>query len=222
MAYDPKDPADKKIVDALIGEAVEAALEEAQVKFDRVKTRLEGDLKKAREKNPEGGNDAEVERLRNELDTLSTTHAETVKALKTAEKSAQENGDKYETESKANRALLVDNGLSAELTSAKVAAPFMPAVKAMFAPLVEIKSEGDKRVAMVGDKTLADHIKAWAASDEGKHYVAAPMNNGGGSNGGGGNGGGGKQITRQAYDAMDMGARATFFGEGGTIADTAS
>jgi hypothetical protein len=73
---------------------------------------------------------------------------------------------------------------------------------------VQIVVEGDARIAKIGDKALSDFVKEWAAGDEGKHFVQAPANSGGGATGG--NGGGaasikgkvdGSPVERAAYFA---------------------
>jgi hypothetical protein len=38
----------------------------------------------------------------------------------------------------------------------------------------------------MGDKPLVDAVAEWASSDEGKHFISAPANSGGGAAGGNG------------------------------------
>lgn len=190
MAYDPKDPADKKIVDKLIKDAVEEALasaeeahEEAVAGLKEKNKELIGKLKKARN----GENDdsaAEIDRLEGEL-------AENKKQLSAAQKAAKkaaEERDSFkaqaEGESKFSSNLLVENGLTHALTEHKVAPEFMPAALALLRDKATIKTEGDKRSVVVDGKSLGDYVKEWASSDAGKVYVKAPANGGGGSNGG--------------------------------------
>jgi hypothetical protein len=110
--------------------------------------------------------------------------------------------------------------LTSALVEAKVAPQFMPAVKAMLSGKATIKTEGDARSVVVGDKSLGDFVKEWSQGDEGKHYIAAG-NNGGGGAGGGGQGQTGNKptMTRAAYDAADAGTRAAHFAAGGTLSD---
>ena len=56
--------------------------------------------------------------------------------------------------------------------------------QAMLKEGVTIEIDGETRVAKFGDKTLTDHVKEWAGTDEGKHFVTAANNKGGGSLGG--------------------------------------
>lgn len=79
---------------------------------------------------------------------------------------------------------LIDGGLSTALAKAGVAPHFMDAAKAMLRGQAAIKDGA----AVIGDKPLADHVTEWAGTDQGKHFVTAPANSGGG--GQGGNGGG--------------------------------
>ncbi|AMG88515.1 hypothetical protein [Bordetella bronchiseptica] len=79
---------------------------------------------------------------------------------------------------------LIDGGLSTALAKAGVAPHFMDAVKAMLRSQTSIKDGA----AVIGDKLLDDHVMEWASTDQGKHFITAPANTGGG--GQGGNGGG--------------------------------
>ncbi|KDD21200.1 hypothetical protein [Bordetella bronchiseptica] len=79
---------------------------------------------------------------------------------------------------------LIDGGLSTALAKAGVAPHFMDAVKAMLRGQTSIKDGA----AVIGDKLLDDHVMEWASTDQGKHFITAPANTGGG--GQGGNGGG--------------------------------
>lgn len=79
---------------------------------------------------------------------------------------------------------LIDGGLSTALAKAGVAPHFMDAAKAMLRGQAAIKDGA----AVIGDKPLADHVTEWAGTDQGKHFITAPANSGGG--GQGGNGGG--------------------------------
>ncbi len=83
----------------------------------------------------------------------------------------------------------IDLGLTSALTSAGVKPEFMRAASTMLKGEAELSESG---VALRG-KPLADAIKEWAASDEGKAFVAN------GNAGGGAEGGGkGKQPAQKA------------------------
>jgi len=203
LAYDPNDPADKRIVDGLIAAALEAAQEEHEAEVTRLTSKnseLLGKLKNARN----GGDNAEeVSRLENEL-------SETQGKLRTAEgdlrtvkrELATVTGERdtavtsLESESNFARSMVVENGLTAALVEANVAPEFMEAARAMLEKSVTVKVEGDNRNAVVGDKSVLDYVKDWAASDKGKHFVKAPANGGGntGDNNQPANGGASKKI----------------------------
>lgn len=80
---------------------------------------------------------------------------------------------------------LIDAGLTDALAKAGVAPHYLNAAKAMFKGQAALKADGGQYQALIGDKPIADAIKEWAATDEGKHFVTAPANNGGGASGGG-------------------------------------
>lgn len=82
---------------------------------------------------------------------------------------------------------LRDAALTEALTKAGVVPALLPAAKALLGPQATVIDVDGVRTVKAGDKALSDHITAWASSDEGKHFVAAPDANGGGSHGGRGN-----------------------------------
>lgn len=99
---------------------------------------------------------------------------------------------------------LVENGLRAQLAAVGVTNPVhQKAAIAMHRNSVEVVMDGDQHLARVGDKALADFVKEWAAGEEGKHFVSAPANGGGGAQGSSA-AAGGKTITRDAYDALSI------------------
>ena len=103
------------------------------------------------------------------------------------------NKDKKELEDKLAEAtghinkLVIETGISDALNEAKIAPVHSKTVAAFIksSNKIDLDTSGDTPKAKVGDKPLAEFIKSWAESEEGKHYVAAPDNNGGGAKGGG-------------------------------------
>lgn len=225
MAYDPNDPADKKIVAKLIKDAVDAReaelAEEHENDIEGLKkknTELLGKLKKAR--NGEGEDSAaEVERLEGELAQSRKDLAAAQKAVRKAEGERDNFKTQAETEGKYSSDLLIDNGLTAALTEHKIAPQFMPAAKALLSGKATIKTEGDKRSVVVGDKALGDFVKEWAISDAGKHYVTAPANGGGNAPGSQAPAQSGKTMLRSQWDAADQSARSAFIKDGGKVID---
>ncbi len=189
MAYDANDPADKKIVDALVKAAVQAA------------GRDDGALL------PANGDAGEIERLENELEAgkseLRKVQGELRQVKRDLETAAGERDtfkQTAETEGAFANNLVIENGLTAALTEHNVAPEFMPAAVALLQGQVQVKpGEGGKRQAFAGDKPLSEFVKEWAAGDAGKHYVKAPANGGGGAGGGAQGGGSGtKKISEMS------------------------
>lgn len=177
MAFDANDPADQKILE----EAVTAAV----AKLDKKNKELQSELRKAKqgaEIDP-----ADVERLERELETATNQLAEANKQLKTVSKQAEDAAKALEGEKGYTSKLLVENGLNAALLESGVKNPAH--VKAAAALIrtsgqIEIAAEGETRVAKINGKPLADFVKEWAGSDDGKAFVSAPNNAGGGAPGG--------------------------------------
>lgn len=204
MAYDPKDPADVKIVSDAVAAALEDARETHEAEITGLKnknTELLGKLTKARA--GEGGGDvAEITRLEGELTEtqgkLRTAEASLRQATRDLTTITQER-DTLSTDLTAERATsqneFVTNRLTAGLVEAKVRPEFLDDLTASMAGKVTVKDVDGKRQAFVGDKSLGDYLTEWSQGDKGKHYVGAPANGGGGSGGsGGGQGPGDKKI----------------------------
>lgn len=219
MAYDPNDPNDKKVVADAVAAALAEAGEQHEADVAGLKTKvteLRGKLAKAKAGEGESGDtdklEAEVERLSGELKT----------ATKSLEKITKERDTVVTERDGLNgnlQTLLVDQGLTKDLTEAKVDGKFLPAVKALLSPKVALKTEGNERKAFVGDKPLGEFIKEWSQGDEGKAYISAAGNSGGGAGGSQGGQGGGKTMTRTAYEATGPVERSAFFASGGTLTD---
>ncbi len=77
------------------------------------------------------------------------------------------------------QSVLIDGGLNDSLIKAGVKPEFMDATKALLKGQVSLV----ENKAMVGDKSLSDYVTDWGAND-GKHFITAPENSGGGANGG--------------------------------------
>jgi len=130
----------------------------------------------------------EHEQLRTQVEDLT---GKLTKAEKAAVKQFEDLTKVVSTKDAALQSYLIDNGLSDAMLKAGVRPEMMPAVKAMLKSKATIKDEGGNIAAFMGDQPLTDAVSAWAASDEGKHFVSAPANTGGGAAGGNGNGTGG-------------------------------
>lgn len=136
--------------------------------------------------------------LREKNNELEDKLAEAQKAIKQNASDFDKVKKAHESEALYVQKLLIDNGLSDAILKAGVKPELAKAAKALFAGQAAIKIDGDNRSAVIGDKSIDDYIKDWAASDEGKHFIAAPLNQGGGGQGGSG-GGQPKTLTKDQF-----------------------
>ena len=196
--------------------AIKAAVDEAITGLKNKNTELLGELKKARKDSAIDPDD--YNRLKDEKAELETKLDETTKLLKVEHLNGEKVKKAYEAETGFTSQLLIDNGLSDALNAVGVKPELAKAAKALFKGSAAVKSEGDTRVALIGDKSIADFVKEWSASDEGKHFVLAPHNSGGGAAGGAGGPTGGK-INREQFNGMSHQERATFAKSGGAVVD---
>jgi len=122
--------------------------------------------------------------LQTENETLKTELTKTTKdSLKTLEVLQASLVEK----DGALQSYLIDNGLNDAMLKVGIKPEFMSAAKAMLRAGTEIKAENGQYSALMGGKPLLEGITNWAAGDEGKHFVSAPENSGGGATGGNGN-----------------------------------
>lgn len=217
MAFDPTDPDTKAALKAAVTEAVAAANATAA----DAATALQANNAKLLKELREAKKGAEIDPVKHAAleDKVAELEGALTSAQSAAKKQAKELTTQVETltksltsESGFTSELLVDNKLSDALVKAGVAAPFLPAVKAMLKTQVTIATDGETRRAMVGDKPLAEFVTSWATGDEGKHYVAAPVNGGGGA--AGGSGGGAGKTTIAAGDSKAFGANLVELAKG--------
>lgn len=210
-AFDPNDPADKAALAAAVEEATAPLLAKNRELLGEVKT-----LKvKAKGAEIDPGEHAELQQQVQDL----------TEKLGKAEKASKSEIEKLtkslnEKDGALNKHL-VDAGLTAALVKAGVQAPMMDAVKALLQGKTSIKAENGVYEALIDGKPLAEAVTTWAQSDQGKHFVTAPQNSGGGSQGGGGKGAA-KTMTRAEFDQKTAAADpslAGFFKEGGTLVE---
>ena len=138
---------------------------------------LLSELKTARTKNKEIDIDAYYKTL-DELDSLKSENSKLSNELN--KKSKEFDGLSNTLLEKDNflKNLTLENSLNDHLTKAGVKPEFMNAAKAL---LKNQASVSDNNV-LIGDKNIADYMTEWSASD-GKVFIAAPANNGGGATG---------------------------------------
>ena len=160
---------------------LEAAIEVLSAKNNQ----LLGEVKVAKAKAKGAEIDpAEYAALQNENDTLKS---ELNKTLKDSTKTIETLQSSLSEKDGALQSYLIDNGLNDAMLKAGIKPEFMSAAKAMLKANTKVTAENGQYSALIGDKPLLDAITEWAASDEGKHFVSAPANSGGGATGGNGN-----------------------------------
>lgn len=204
----------------LTEEELQAKIEEAISGLKAKNTELIGEvraLKKGRTVDP-----AEIDKLEEQLEATKAKLTATERDLTKAQKAAETATKTLEAEKGFTQKLLVDNGLVSELAKHGVTDPaYLKAAQAVLRSGVQVVEDGETRTAKVGDKALSDYVKEWAASDEGKRFVTAPNNGGGGATGGAGKAGG-KTMSRADYDAKSQAGDPSvnsFFKEGGVLTD---
>lgn len=160
---------------------LEAAIEVLSAKNNQ----LLGEVKVAKAKAKGAEIDpAEYAALQNENETLKS---ELNKATKDSTKTIEALQTSLSEKDGALQSYLIDNGLNDAMLKAGIKPEFMSAAKAMLKANTKVTAENGQYSALMGDKPLFDAITDWAASDEGKHFVSAPANSGGGATGGNGN-----------------------------------
>lgn len=214
MSIDLNAPEVQEAIKSAVKAAVESETSGLISKRDELLAEVKK-LKKGQEIKPE-----QYEALEAELESTRDKLAEASKIAKTTQTEFEKVKKMFEAENSFTSRLLVDNGLQAELLKVGVTNPaHLKAVKSMLSGQVQVRVEGDERKAIIGDKTLSDYVSEWSKSDEGKHFVAAPSNSGGGSTGGGNAGGGGKTMPRAQFDKISSAEKAGFLKDGGKLID---
>lgn len=198
-------------------EAIKKAAEEATSGLISKRDELLAEVKKLR-KNQEIKPE-QLEALESELDTYKTKFADAEKQAKAIAQEAEKVRKLYEAESGYTNNLLVENGLNEALVKEGIAKQFLPAVKSMLKGQVQVKVEGNERKALIGDKPLADFVSEWSKGEEGKHFIAAPANSGGGSTGGGNAGGNAKTMPRSQFEGMSPSEQSSYMKSGGILKD---
>lgn len=197
--------------------ALKEAIDEATTGLVKKNTELLSELKEA--KKGRQIDPSTVEKLEARIDELDLALAGANKAVKTATAQAEKAVKALETESAFTQKLLIDNGLGDALVKANVSNPtHLKAAKAMLRGDVKIVVDGENRKAMIGEKELPAYITEWAGSEEGKQFVAAPNNAGGGAHGGGSNKGA-VTLKRAEFETRDPVARQAFLKDGGKLVD---
>jgi regulator of replication initiation timing len=197
-----KEDVDKAIADA-VAKVEDTLGKKRDELLDEVKE-LKANLRKASGVKPE-----DLAALETENDQLKVKLAAAERTAKDAATAKDKAEAALKTEQGFTHRLVVENGLREQLVAAGVTHPaHQKAAIAMLASNVQVAAEGDNRVAKVGDKVLADFVKEWAGTDEGKAFITAPNNSGGGAGGSNNRSSSGKTMARSAFNALPQGEQA--------------
>lgn len=192
-------------------------LRESIERLEAKNKELVAELRKAK-----GTTNEEAARLAAELDDARAANVKLEAALKKAESglaAAQKDaGEKLAAKSARIQALLRDDGLNRGLIEAGVKKEFLGPVAAYLRDRIEVDEEKGEAFSTVGGarRTIAEYLKEWAASDEGKNFVAAPANAGAGAAGGAGKPAG-KTMKLSEFSALAPKDQAAFMTAGGTL-----
>lgn len=211
--------------------AIAKAVGPLQAKIEELESKNSGlldDLKKAQRElraakdiTPEA-HQAEVERA----DKVEAKLAELTAAHKALTAERDKAVKALEAEQSAARAYAIEAEVSKAIAEGNVVPALVPAFRALVAQGARAElADGRYSVLAADGKPIGETIKAILASEEGKHFVAAPANGGGGAPGSRGPAQGGvKTMTREQFQELrtaDPAGAAKFFAEGGVIADAA-
>jgi len=189
-------------VDAAIADAKEKQDAKNAELLDEVK-KLKAEVRKAKDIDP-----ADLTAAEERADKAEKALADAQKEVKTLTTRAEKAEKALETEGAFTQKLLIQDGLkSALLANGVKDEDFIDSLSAKFAAGAKVVVEGEERKAMYGDKPLGDFIKEWAGTDQGKKFVAAPTNSGGGGPGSKVKADA-KTMTREQYNALDQNAKA--------------
>jgi len=216
MPFDPTDPDTKAAIAAAIEEST-AGLKTKVEELIGDNKKLKADLRSTQEIKPE-----DLTKLEAENDKLKGDLAAAQKQVKDLAKTAETATKQLEAEQGAARGYALEAEITTAIAEGGVVPALAPAFKALISQGAKAELVDGKYVVTIGDKPARDHIKELLVSDEGKHFVAAAINGGGGAPGGKTGGEGSKTIDRAAWDGMDHLARASFAKEGGKVIDQAA
>lgn len=211
----PKDRAVMKI-EELTQDKLDEILESNQALVDAQKS-LKSDLTKLRAKAKGADIDPEEHAaLQSQVAELTDKLGKTEKTYKTEFEKI--NGQLNE-KSVALDKFVLDGSLTNELLKANVKKEFMDASKALLKGSAKLEFKDGSPVVMIDGKPLTEAIKSWTESDQGKHFVSAPVNNGGGGEGGQGGGGVAKTMSRDEFVKLPQIDKVKFSNAGGTLTD---
>tara|TARA_R110000772_G_C13310282_1_gene440279 strand:+ start:16173 stop:16769 length:597 start_codon:yes stop_codon:yes gene_type:complete len=165
---------------AALQSAIDDAIEGMQSKNTELLREVK-QLKRGKDIDP-----SDVTKLEEQIDGLKAELQTSTKANKESEKTVKKLTEDLGSEQEFTKKLLIDNGLTAELTANGVTNPaHLSGARALLRDGLDVVADGKDRVARAGEKSIVDYVKEWSDSDIGKNYVAADQTTGGGSGGDG-------------------------------------
>lgn len=169
-----------------INEDFKAQLDELREKLEateRSNNGLKADLAKAKAKARGADIDPdEYAKLQTENEDLKFNFTKVQKDLA---KQADTLTSQLKEKDSALTQYLIDSQLTDSLSKVGVLPQFMDATKSLLKSQATIRNDNGSYQALMGEKSIADAVKEWAVSDNGKYFVKAPDNTGGGSTGSG-------------------------------------
>jgi len=121
--------------------------------------------------------EAERDQLKADLAAANKAAKKTAADLDAATKRANDS-------EAAHASTLKDAALADALSKAGVTPALLKAAKALHGGALQVADDNGVRTIKAGEVDLDKYITDWAASEEGKHFIAAPDASGGGSQGG--------------------------------------
>lgn len=147
---------------------------------------LENAFRKESEKRKRQGEELAAAKARlAELETADTGDALGTSDVVAAQiEAANAERDKFRLQTER---WMLTHALDDALLAAGVLPAHLPAVRALHQPDFKLKEVDDELTVLVGDDDVdpVEFMKEWAATDEGKLYIGAARNNGGGAHGSG-------------------------------------
>lgn len=169
-----------------INEDFKAQLDELKEKLEateRSNNGLKADLAKAKAKARGADIDPdEYAKLQTENEDLKFNFTKVQKDLA---KQADTLTSQLKEKDSALTQYLIDSQLTDSLSKVGVLPQFMDATKSLLKSQATIRNDNGSYQALMGEKSISDAVKEWAVSDNGKYFVKAPDNTGGGSSGSG-------------------------------------
>jgi len=204
-----EDIKDQTALDALIADTLKTALAGMQAKNDEILAKLATARASA---TPEGIDLAALQKASDDLKALQDKgleeQGEYKKLLETSREqhatALKELTDKFDASEASVKHLMVNQGLSAALSSHNINPVLLDSAIHLLSGDVTLTDLNGTRVAQVGDKNLADYVKDWIGGDVGKNFAMAQQNGGGGANGNNGTNGtpdeNAKLFTNEGWD----------------------